>query len=419
MAILVYDQPDPYSLAHNDNPFVFKSTNYTDTQRFKIVILPDDYPVSPALSTHRVYPRQGVDSNGVVTNDRTYFDPSRVLQSLLKSEIAIPSANHTLFEKLYTTHYEYSLFIQEEDISGGVYVGGETWVSNIKSVWNGVRYTSEWNGFDYTDYTTGGSSRAFLTDAPTTQYINSNQSLFLYVLALDADDTTEVTIKSYDNSGLLATARINNTYSSGIASNYDARYLRLAVGTYDIANVDPTYSTLAGVNTMLNGATYYTVQLTKTGSAKSELITIYIDQKCTKYTPVRLHWLNTLGGFDAYNFNYKSEVKTEIERSSYVQQHHNFTGTRWQYDKMSRGRTEYDVKYMVKQTINTDFLTDEESIWMESLLTSPVIYLERYNELVAVNINDKSIQRMTSLNDKLCQYTFEIEESLTNNRQRG
>lgn len=419
MAILVYDQPDDYALAHNDNVFVFKSTNYTSTQRFKIVILPDDYPTSPALTTHRVYPRRGVDSNGVVTNDRTYFDPSRVLHSLIASEIDIPSANHTMFEKLFTSHYEYALFIQEEDLSGGVYVGGDTWVSNVKSVWNGVRPMRDWLTFDYTTYTSGGANRKFLTSAPTTRYIDSNQSLFLYCLALDANDATEVTIKSYDNSGLLHTTRISNTYSSGIASNYDARYFRIAVGTYDIANVDPTYSTYANVNTMLNGATYYTVQLTKTGSAKSELVTIYVDQKCTKYTPVRLHWLNNLGGFDAYNFNYKSELNTDVERQSYVQQPRTFTGTRFQYDKKSRGRTEYDVQYTRKLTINTDYMSDAESAWIETLFTSPVIYYEFQNELIAVNMNGNSIKRMTSLNDKLCQYTFEIEESLTNNRQRG
>lgn len=419
MAILVYDQPDPYSLAYNDNPFVFISTNYTSTQRFKIVILPDTFPTDPAISTHRVYPRRGVDSNGVVTNDRTYFDPSRVLQSLLAGEIAIPSANHTMFEKLLTTHAEYALFIQEEDLVGETYVGGETWTSNVKSIWNGSKNMVDWLSFDYTDYTTGGASRKFLTDAPTTRYIDANQSLFLYVLATDADDATEVTIKSYDDSGILQTARVSNTYSSGIATDYDSRYLRLAVGTYDIANVDATYSTLAGINTMLNGATYYTVQLTKTGSAKSELVTIYIGQKCTKYTPVRLHWLNRLGGFDSYNFNYKSEETTGIDRQTYRQQPRTFTGTRWNYSSMSRGLTDYSVHTSKSLTINTDFLTDSESAWMEELVTSPVVYRELNNELIAVNVTDKNIRKMTSLNDKLCQYTFSIEESLMNTRQRG
>jgi len=41
------------------------------------------------------------------------------------------------------------------------------------------------------------------------------------------------------------------------------------------------------------------------------------------------------------------------------------------------------------------------------------------NELIAVNIDGRSIKKQTSLNDKLMQYTFDLEYSLRNKRQRG
>jgi hypothetical protein len=72
-----------------------------------------------------------------------------------------------------------------------------------------------------------------------------------------------------------------------------------------------------------------------------------------------------------------------------------------------------------KLTVNTDYLTEAESTWMNDLFTSPVVYREVNNELIAMNITGNSIQKKTSLNDKLMQYTFELNYSLTNRRQRG
>ena len=72
-----------------------------------------------------------------------------------------------------------------------------------------------------------------------------------------------------------------------------------------------------------------------------------------------------------------------------------------------------------KLTVNTDYLTEAESEWMEDLITSPSVYIEENNELIAVNLNQRNIVKKTSLNDKLMQYTFELSYSIKNRRQRG
>jgi hypothetical protein len=149
MAVIVQSQPEAYGLAHNDNPFVFFSTAYTATQRFKVVVLPSTYPTDPALSTVRVYPRVGITSGGTVQLNKAYYDPSRILQSQIAAQVAIPSANHATLFDANNIHFEYALFIQEEDKVGGVYVGGDTRITDVKSVWNGVRNKIDWLDFDY------------------------------------------------------------------------------------------------------------------------------------------------------------------------------------------------------------------------------------------------------------------------------
>ena len=410
MSVVFQDLPENYGLAHNDNVFVFRSTNYTSTQRFKVSVLPSTYPIDPVLATVRVYPRQGVDNNGVVTLDRAFYDPSRVLQTQVSEQVAIPAVNHAGTFNAPNIHFEYALFVQEEDKVNGVYVGGPSAISTVKSVWNGGVKKTDWFDFDYEDYDTSQSSKNFLTSAPSTQYINSDQSAFLYFFT--SSTLTNITIKSYDSDGVLV--------SSGTidASNITNKYGYVACGTYDIENSDPSVWLTGNPATILNGASYYTVN-TALGGVTSNLITFYIDAKCSKYTPVRLHWLNRLGGFDSFNFNLKSEENTDIKRSTYMQEEHSFTGTRWQYTKKSRGTTDYHIGTQDKLTVNTDYLTEAESVWMEDLATSPVIYQEINNELIAMSGKPKRIAKQTSLNNKLMQYTFELDYSLTNTRQRG
>jgi hypothetical protein len=115
----------------------------------------------------------------------------------------------------------------------------------------------------------------------------------------------------------------------------------------------------------------------------------------------------------------KSIHQTDIKKDKYDQQHHDWTGFAYKYSKSSRGTTDYNVALSKKLTVNTDYLSESESEWMEDLITSPSLYIEENNELIAVNLDSRRIQRKTSLNDKLMQYTFELSYSLKNRRQRG
>ena len=417
MAIVLTSQPSSFGLVYNDNPFTMYSTNYSPTQRFAITVLPTNINTQPVFGTFRVYPR--IDSNGGV--NKAYFDPSRILQSTISSDIAIPGANNNAFFPCNNSHDEYLLFIVEEDKDAqGVYQTIDSTFTEVRSVWNGVRDLTDWLDFDYNLYIMGTSVNRFLTEAPRTQYLNTNQSYFLHFIATSQNAGKSYKINVYDASDNLTFAStIDNPNASFITSTYDYKYQRIAVGSYDISNMDATLSSTAGIGSALNGASYYTIQLFGSSSNRSEMFTFKLDQQCSKYEPVRLQWLNRLGGYDSFNFNFKSEVKTGVKRETYDQQPHTFTGTSWEYTKASRGTTQYHTALAKETTVNTGYLDDATSLWMEDLFTSPVVYIESNNELIAVNISGRSINKQTSLNDKLCQYTFDIEYALTNIRQRG
>jgi len=423
-------EPSEYGLAFNDNAYVIKTTNYTPTVRFKIMVLPETFPTDPAIATVRVYPTRAEDG-GTVYFDRAFFDPSRFLQSNIKGEVDIKGAAHAGFFKTNKIHQEYYLLIQEEEKnSNDIYYVTNNWLfSKMKSVWNGVRDMDTWLDFNYDDYIINNSSsttKRFLTDSPRTISIDSAQSYHLYFIANERFGAYQYNIKvydGYDGSGsLIADATVSNGIAT--ADSWSEIYQRIAIGTQDIINTDPsiwTDSLLGSTpSTALNGALSYTIHLEdNTNAQTSERFTFNINPPCSKYDGVRVHFLNRLGGYDAFNAYLKSINVTDIKKDKYDQQHHDWNGWTYDYSKKSKGSTDYNVGLRKRVTINTDYLTDSESVWMEDLASSPSLYIEENNELIAVNIDPKRIVRQTSLNEKLCQYTFELIYSLKNKRQRG
>lgn len=427
--IIVYangqsQEPTNYSLAYNDNRYVISSTQWTSTLRFRVNILPLNYPVAPAIASLVVYPSVGI-YQGTPFENHAWFDVSRIMQSLISHDIKIPAADHQAFAANGKSHAEYFLSIQEEDVSAvsDRYVQVGVTIFKAKSVWNGVQSLTEWLDFDYNDFiiNTASTTKRFLTSAPSTRYVNTGQSAWLHYIVTDKF-ATMYEIKAYseaDAAGtLLATGIVTSPYAT--ASTYDERFWRIPVGPSDITKIDASLMSASTPSTVLNGAKSYVIRLLNTSLVQvSEAVTFNVDQQCSKYEPVRIHWLNKLGGIDSLNFNLKSIAKTDVKRESYHEQHHTFTGFAYDYTKASRGQVDYDIKMTETLKVNTDYLTEAESIWMEDLFTSPVLYRELNNELIAMNITGKSIQKKTSLNDKLMQYSFDLNYSLTNRRQRG
>jgi len=402
MAIVQLAQPAKYNLAYNDNCHVFyESDPLSSSKRFIVTVY--DFPSLEVLSTHTVFP--SVDSSG--SQNKAYFDPSRILQTRLSSCIQIPAANYAGLFPCNSISIDYKLRIQSQDLDANdAYQTVNTLWTGQKRVWNGGVNKIDWLSFDYEDFDVDlGSGKRLLTNAPKTQYIGSSESAFLHVLGSVNFNVKTISITAFYPLGGAATTELDYTAAED--------FVYVPVGTYDIANVDPTFWTQDPA-LVLSGAEYYTVTI-----GNSETFTYRINERCSKYDTIRLHWLNRLGGFDSFNFNLKSMEETDIDRRSYQQNPHTFTGSAYSYSTSSRGVTDYHVGTQRKLTVNTPFLTEDESTWMEDFATSPVIFQEVNNQLIAMSGMAKTINKQTSLNDKLMQYTFELNYSLNDMRQRG
>ena len=76
-------------------------------------------------------------------------------------------------------------------------------------------------------------------------------------------------------------------------------------------------------------------------------------------------------------------------------------------------------------TLNTDYITEEEALWLEQLFISNDVYMLTDSPLIEditgtirryvqpVRITSEEMSRKTKANDKLIQYTFDVETNRT------
>lgn len=140
--------------------------------------------------------------------------------------------------------------------------------------------------------------------------------------------------------------------------------------------------------------------------------TFLIDTSCQKYDPIRLHWLNNLGGFDAYTFTKVSRNFTDIERKMFKK----FQPLN--YPKTFRAKTDYYTKFTDTIQINSDGLTDAEWIGLKELVLSPVVMMEYGATYIPVNIKETNYEEKQYVNDRqISSLSLTLEYTFDNYRQ--
>ena len=119
-----------------------------------------------------------------------------------------------------------------------------------------------------------------------------------------------------------------------------------------------------------------------------------------------------MGCYDYFNFKMKSTQNLKIERNNYNTMLGTFNKSRWRYDDTQRGKTTRQTKATLTETLNTDWLNEQQAELIEKLIYSTDVYIVEnadtdYTE--GVVLTDSNFIRKTIANDKLIQYTITIE----------
>jgi hypothetical protein len=311
--------------------------------------------------------------------------------------------------------------------------------SDIFKIFNGYLKHSdqlEWSttGFGYdasrfeVDYYTTGE---FLTNAPLTQYANvDDYGTMAYLTKVGLTQgmngfLNKIQFRFYDFSGSIigSPLEVDRTSANGAYSNYngDNKFNLIYFGCYpaNIKNWNSTIKALFDAGSI----SYYEVRGYLLTTPVTKIYTININCPTLKgYVPIRLAWLNQWGAWDYYTFTQKSIRSLSTKGSTYTQQSGTWNDSMYRVQGFKGGEKSFRVNATERIRMNTDFVNEAESEWFEELINSPEVYiLEGYqtdlsqpvlnNYVTPVKLTTSSYIRKTRANDKLMQYTFEVEKS--------
>ena len=289
-------------------------------------------------------------------------------------------------------------------------------------------------GFNTGVFQLGGGAigNQLLTNAPTTQYANINDyGTLSFMTTPKTGDVANTTldyfkIKLYDDSGspLGTDIIIDNVDANGGNTTWDSatknQLFHLGCFPANLKN----WSTIFLAN--MTDLSYYLVEAFNISDASiSDRYTININCPTLKgYEPIRLTWLNQWGVWDYYTFKMKSTKSISTKGSTYQQLGGTWNESIYSPSGYKGGKKAFRVNAMEKVVMNTDFVNQSEATWFEELVNSPEVYiLDGYqsdptNPLLStyvtpVRLLTSNFTKKTVANDKLIQYTFEVEKSKT------
>ena len=388
------------------------------------------------FSEDKQFPVHIVDKFSLGNNSVKYFQVNFKIEYLVGNGVVVDD------DVTYGAEYfVFNGYIKNEDtlISAAGNIPG----LNLFAV-----YDKEGN---YKDYIQRTPTSRFLSTAPLIQYARltdygtvamfnridiSNYSFATAPSGAD-NEVSYLQIKLYDASGVQQGSSItisNNGPNGGTSSGFDevAKQHFAFCGVFP-ANLDNWSSTW---DSHKANVSYYTVGAYDSANNQiTDLYTINIICESEKgFEGIRLTWLNRWGAWDYYTFNKKSIRSITTNKTQYTQLKGTWNNAKYLPMGYQGGKKNFRVNATERITLNTDFLNDSQSEWMEELMNSPCVYiLNKYsidayytsatvsgivNKYVEpVTLTTSNFTRKTRANDKLIQYTIEVERNKTQKTQ--
>ena len=187
----------------------------------------------------------------------------------------------------------------------------------------------------------------------------------------------------------------------------------------DIAAGDITIS-VGALPIMTTSVYSYSIKCIKfNGTATTETRTYYTDTNCDRFDHYKIHFLNKLGGYDSYTFTKKNKLTSNIKRNEYKKNLGELTSTTtYEHSKSQRAITQFDTVIEDAVTVKSDYLSSGDIAWLEELVTSPDVYLEKDDSAIPINITNASFEKHNGQDKKLFNLSIDFKYSYKRNRQR-
>lgn len=236
----------------------------------------------------------------------------------------------------------------------------------------------------------------------------------LYYISNEASQTTAWTDLSTDNATLqdmserLISVPVGPINTKAAVKKYAYSYD--VSGLHDELDVviTPTISIIE--STDVKYQVYFTPDTDYT-NRNSEIITYEIDSVCPNVYPIRISWENFLGGTDYFNFSLVSNKVVNVSKNTFQKERMNINGTAASYPTYDGGETIYDVNFNETYLANSDIMSVEESLALESLWTSENVYAKIGDTWYPIILENDSVPIYDAQYNDMIQYSVTFRKS--------
>jgi hypothetical protein len=142
----------------------------------------------------------------------------------------------------------------------------------------------------------------------------------------------------------------------------------------------------------------------------TEIFRMLIDTRCEIET-YSILFFDRLGSFCSFAFTLRSTENGNVSRNTYNKKFGNvdLTGNTFDFETHDQGDTIYSVDLKKEITLNTNWMSDEESVYFEDMLTSGYTYLKLGSDYFACIITDTSFPIERQKNKNLIRKTITVK----------
>ena len=300
----------------------------------------------------------------------------------------------------------------------GSYTSSAVWVDYlIDRTVGGVVTTDEaytqlagFDGYGYFKDGSQGDKEGVFTNINDQTVLQSNTTIYKYDdeplrfpvhISEDTDITflkngNILTYTEYSTSTASAdTIRYISTATNGI-DNYTERVLNDGGSVEAVECIDLGEVSLYGVDTIL----------VKPNSSGVQKFTVVNIDEC-KYTPYKITFVNKFGAYQDVWFFKKSSLFLTTNKDAYKSN----IITNGTYNTYSRQNSILTKNGNEKLMLNTGFYEESYNEVFKQMSLSEEVWIEYEGQTLPVNIASSEFNYKTKLNDKLINYTIEVEFS--------
>lgn len=420
MAITLQQSVDAWMPVYNPIEFVMDSSNVGQPQ-FKYIA--DVY-----VSGSSGYFRMVCDSDP--SFNQGYFNIARCLESYLGAgnqsidnfDITKTGSGFQLAANSWVT-YEVK-FGEQYESGGAVTTFPNLTVTGTLQAYNAAYNTDQWLDYNGNNVTleAGGGWLNVMTTPQTYSFDNTYNDRYLHFITTTSGTAYFAEVNTYNSAGgLIQTAKIQNAYEA--VSNYSHKRQYFMAGARAL-NAATLYS---GSQPVIDSSVaYYTVDLVDfTGLYYTTNTEFQFNNDNSCYNEryaFTLHWLNTKGGFDSYQFTMISKYKTKKMNDTYRRKLGTMANNSYTYTKQDAGVIVHDTRIQARYELTSNWVSLDDSYMLMGLIESPVVFIDTGTALLRGTITSPTESELMSVqfgNTDLSNLKIVFELSQEYNRQRG